>query len=71
MFIYLFQKNTILEKKMDEKYDELMKEWIKSYSRSRQRDYYFNPKTGESLWTLDEVKERVLRSLNKKSDQIK
>ena len=38
---------------------ELSGEWTKQYSKSRQRDYYFNARTGESLWTLDEVKERL------------
>ena len=47
-------------------FDELLKEWTKQYSKSRKRDYYFNSKTGESLWTIDEVKEKITKILNKK-----
>ncbi len=36
--------------------------WTKQYSKSRQRDYYFNSQTGESLWTLEEVKDRLRKS---------
>jgi hypothetical protein len=47
-------------------FDEQLKEYTKQYSKSRQRDYYFNSKTGESLWTLDEVKEKIKKNLTKK-----
>jgi len=30
-------------------------EWIKCYSKSRQRDYYFNQSTGQSVWSLEEL----------------
>lgn len=45
---------------------ELLKEWEICYSKRKQRDYYFNAKTGEALWTLDEVKEKIKQSLKNK-----
>jgi hypothetical protein len=37
-------------------------EWKKCFSKKRGIDYYFNPKTGLSFWTLDEVKQYVIGS---------
>ncbi len=56
-------KETLL---MDNEFDELFKEWKKHFSKSRQRDYYFNARTNESVWTLDEVKESVRQELKSK-----
>ena len=50
----------------DAEYKEGLKEWKKSFSRTRKLDYYFNARTNESLWTLEEVKERI-KSSNKSS----
>ena len=51
---------------MDNEFDELLKEWKKHFSKSRQRDYYFNARTNESVWTYDEVKESVRQELKSK-----
>ncbi|RNA23827.1 transcriptional SWT1 isoform X1 [Brachionus plicatilis] len=40
---------------MDEEFKNLLKNWKQCFSQSKQRHYYFNPKTGESLWTLEET----------------
>ena len=32
-----------------------MEEWIKCYSKSRKRDYYFNQTTGRSVWSVEEL----------------
>ena len=45
---------------------ELLKEWEICYSKRKQRDYYFNAKTGEALWTLDEVREKIKQSIKNK-----
>lgn len=53
----------------DKEFEDLMKDWQVCYSKRKKRDYYFNSKTGESLWSLDEVKQRVGEALmQKKSD---
>jgi hypothetical protein len=46
----------------DAEYKEGLKEWKKCFSRTRKLDYYFNERTKESLWTLEEVKERIKSS---------
>jgi hypothetical protein len=51
----------------DAKYKQCLKEWKKCFSRTRKLDYYFNARTNESLWTLDEVKERINKSLHELS----
>ena len=51
---------------MDNEFDELLKEWKKHFSKSRQRDYYFNARTNVSVWTYDEVKENVRQELKSK-----
>lgn len=51
----------------DAEYKQCLKEWKKCFSRTRKLDYYFNARTNESLWTLDEVKERINKSLQKLS----
>lgn len=48
---------------MDDDFDNLFKEWKLCFSKKRQRDYYFNEKTGESLWTLEEVKAKIEKTL--------
>jgi len=55
----------------DAEYKELLKEWKKCFSRTRKLDYYFNARTNESLWTLDEVKERIIKGLKKSPDIAK
>jgi hypothetical protein len=50
---------------MDDEFEEGLKEWTKQYSQSRKRDYFFNNKTGESLWTLDEVRDKVRRQIKR------
>ena len=47
---------------LDAEYKEGLKEWKKCFSRTRKLDYYFNARTNESLWTLEEVKERIKSS---------
>ena len=32
-----------------------MDEWIKCYSKSRKREYYFNQTTGRSVWSVEEL----------------
>lgn len=32
-----------------------MDDWKKCFSKSRNRDYYFNQKTGKSVWTFEET----------------
>lgn len=44
-------------------FNELMREWQVCFSKRKQREYYFNAKSGEALWTLDEVKEHVRKAL--------
>jgi hypothetical protein len=46
-------------------FDELLKEWTKQFSKSRNREYYFNSRSGESLWTIEEVKEKIKKILSK------
>lgn len=43
-------------------------DWQKCFSKSRQRDYYFNPKTGESLWSWEEVVEACARRKPQRPD---
>ena len=33
-------------------------EWIKCFSKTRQKEYFFNSATGESVWTIDELNKR-------------
>jgi hypothetical protein len=44
---------------MESQVEEKLKEWKKYYSKSRNRDYYFNARTKKSLWTLEEVKQLI------------
>ena len=59
------QSQIILDSDAENK--QCLKEWKKCFSRTRKLDYYFNARTNESLWTLDEVKERINKSLQKLS----
>ena len=40
-------------------------EWVKCFSKSRKRDYYFNNRTGESVWTLEEMNEQIKKEAEK------
>ncbi|CAF0858780.1 unnamed protein product [Brachionus calyciflorus] len=53
----------------DCEYEKLCRDWKKCFSKSRQRDYYFNEKTGESLWTWEEVVNKIRKKLNIKSEK--
>ena len=44
---------------MESHVEEKLKEWKKYFSKSRNRDYYFNARTNKSLWTLEEVKQLI------------
>jgi hypothetical protein len=55
----------------DDEFKELMKDWTVYFSKRKQRDYYYNSKTSESLWTLEEVHETVKKSMAKKEKSKK
>jgi len=50
---------------MENQEEAKLKEWKKYFSKSRQRDYYFNSITNKSLWTLDEVKQLIREEIEK------
>lgn len=54
---------------MNEAYERLMKEWKLCFSTKRKLDYYFNARTGVSLWTFDEVKENIENELFKERNK--
>ena len=43
--------------------EERIQEWKKCFSRTRKKNYFFNARLNESLWTLDEVKQRIRQEL--------
>ena len=51
--------------------DKLNNEWVKCYSKSRKRDYYFNKSTGQSIWDLNELKDVKLKSDDDLTSSIK
>lgn len=50
-----------------------MDDWKKCFSKSRNRDYYFNQKTGKSVWTFEETQTTSNKDTNSspKSNPIK
>ena len=46
-------------------------EWVKCFSKTRKREYYFNNRTGESVWTLEEVNERIVTKKSNEETQVK
>jgi hypothetical protein len=52
-------------------FQRLLAEWQKCYSNKRKRDYYFNSSTGESLWTIEEVKAQIEAFLKQKNSSKK
>ena len=57
--------------KIDAEVYTRLKEWKKCFSKSRQLDYYFHELTKESLWTLDEVKDRIRHELEQEQTSAK
>lgn len=53
---------------MEIEYKNILKDWKKCFSESRQRHYYFNSKSGESLWTMNEVENRIKQILKAKEN---
>lgn len=45
-------------------------DWKLCFSKSRQREYYFNSQTGESLWTKEEVKEKIKKQLRNRNESV-
>jgi hypothetical protein len=39
--------------------EEFKNEWLKCFSKSRRRDYYYNSQTKKSVWTKEEVYEII------------
>lgn len=53
---------------MEDEFKDIVKNWIKCFSESKQRHYYFNSKSGESLWTMKEVENRIKQNLKTKEN---
>lgn len=48
---------------MEEEFYNNLKNWKQYFSESKKRSYYFNSKTGESLWTFEEVEMHIKQIL--------